>query len=367
MAIQKISITSSTGSRRYARDDWHLPSMTSLFLVLTLILSSCSRLQVQKVDHLRLGYLLNMTHAVPIVGLETSSFTETEGQFFTSGGFLLNTLLTNNTDLAYIGPGPYLNALNKGVKLKLLAVSAIGANSLILADSYDPKKVYEIKNLAVPQFGNTQDLLAKILVKKITARNHRVQIFGKDLKEAADSERIRISKKLQYIAVNPAELETAFYTHAIDSALVAEPWGTMLESKGLVNLQTVLSMAPRNIVEELEATNDNGLKDLLKKLNDYPATLLVTKEEFYKLNKTRVDDFVQEQNSVLESIRSNKEATVAVVKKHLEQKTKKTFADTFLLSSFSKVKFSDHLDKTKLQDLYQIARDVKYFRKDITL
>lgn len=364
MAIQKIYITNKTGSRRSARDDKNWLKMT---LILVLTLSSCAKTQVQKVDHLRLGYLLNMTHAVPIVGLETESFTETEGQFFMSGGYLLNALLTNNVDIAYIGPGPYLNALNKGVKLKLLAVSSIGANSLILAENYDLKETYVIKKLAVPQLGNTQDLLAKILVKKISARNNRVKMFSKEMKDLIDSEKIRISKKLDYIPVSPAELEMAFYTKAIDSALVAEPWGTMLESKGLVNLSTHLSFGPRDMVEELDGAGDNGLKDTLKLINKYPATLLVVKEEFYKVNQARVDTFVIEQNEVLAAIQEESNSAVALVKSHLENKTKKSFGEAFLLSSFSKVKFSDKLDKTRLQELANIAREVKYFRKDLIL
>lgn len=330
-------------------------------------LSSCANTRIQKVDNLRLGYLLNMTHAVPIVGLETGSFTDTEGQFFMSGGYLLNALLTNNVDIAYVGPGPYLNALNKGVKLKLLALSSVGANSLILAEDYDPKKTYEIKKLAVPQLGNTQDLLAKILMKKISARNNRVKMFSKDMKDLVGSEKIRVSKKLDYIPVSPAELETAFYTKAIDSALVAEPWGTLLESKGLVNISTHLSFGPRDMVEELDGANDNGLKDILKLINDYPAAVLVVKEEFYEVNKELVEKFIEEQDMVLSAIQGKEQVAVSIVKTHLEDKTKKGFGTSFLASSFSKVKFSNDLDKTKLQDLANIAREVKYFRKDLVL
>ena len=338
---------------------------TIILAMAVFLLSSCANTQIREVDHLRLGYLLNMTHAVPIVGLETKSFKETEGQFFMSGGYLLNALLTNNVDIAYIGPGPYLNALNKGVKLKLLALSAIGANSLILSENYDPSKTYKIRKLAVPQLGNTQDLLAKILVKKISARNNRAKIFSSEMKELKRS--IKISKKLDYIPVNPAELEMAFYTEAIDAALVAEPWGTLLESKGLINLATCLSFGPRNIVEELDAVNDNGLRDTLKLINNYPAALLVVKEEFYQMNKARVDNFMAEQNEILAAIQVKADSAVTVIKAHLEDKTKKSFGEAFLASSFSKVKFSDHLDKSKLEDLAQIAREVKYFRKDLVL
>lgn len=308
-----------------------------------------------------------MTHAVPIVGLETRSFTETTGQFFMSGGYLLNALLTNNIDLAYIGPGPYLNALNKGVKLKVLALSSTGANSLILSDKFDENKSYYIERIAVPQLGNTQDLLAKILVKKIKARNNRVQIFSGHMADLKAYEKIRISDKLEYIQVNPAELETAFYTEAIDSALVAEPWGTLLESKGYVNLHSFLSSAPRNMIEELDASGDNGLIDLLGDINKFPAALLVVKEDFYNLNQKRVDRFLQEQNIVLNAIKKNNEIAITIIKTHLEDLTKKDFAKDFLVNSFAKVNFPDQLDKKKLEKLAKISYQSNYFRKELNL
>ena len=117
---------------------------------------------------------------------------------------LLNSLLTKNLDLAFIGPGPYINALDKGVDLKLLGCYAYGANSLILSKKFKNKSIDEIKNLkmAVPQFGNTQDLLAKMFLDKITK---------------------------EYIAITPAELEFAFLQNLLDAAIVSEPGQVYLQ------------------------------------------------------------------------------------------------------------------------------------------
>lgn len=308
-----------------------------------------------------------MTHAVPIVGLEAGSFSEVQESYFVAGGHLIDALLTNNVDIAYLGPGPYLNALHKGVKLRLLAVSATGANSLILADHYDPDEIYEIKKIAVPQLGNTQDLLAKLFVKKLRERNKHLEVFSKELKDIKEIEKIKIANKIEFIPVNPAELETAFYIKAVDSALVVEPWGTLLESKGLISVNMASRLASRSIVEVLDSNKDTVVKDIMNQINKYPTTLLVTKEEFYQMNKERVERFLEEQNEVLAKIKQNKQAAVSLIKNHLEAKTKKNFVEDFLMSSFLKVKFNDELDKKHLESLVQVAQEAKYFRRDIKL
>lgn len=338
-----------------------------MIICIFFFLGSCANTKIRKVDYLRLGYLLNITHAVPIVGLEAAAFSEVQENYFFAGGHLMDALLTNSVDIAYLGPGPYLNALHKGVKLRLLAVSAYGANSLILADHYNPDEVYEIKKIAVPQLGNTQDLLAKIFVKKLRERNKHLEVFSKELKGIKEIEKIRIAKKIEFIPVNPAELETAFYIKAVDSALVVEPWGTLLESKGLISVNTASRFASKSIVEELDSNKDTVVKDIIDYINKYPTTLLVVKEDFYQMNKERVERFLQEQNKVLSEIKQNKKAAVSLIKDHLESKTKKSFMEDFLMSSFLKVKFTDELDKKYLENLVQVAKDAKYFRRDIKL
>jgi NitT/TauT family transport system substrate-binding protein len=338
-----------------------------LIIFVSFCLGSCANTNIKKVDFLRIGYLLNITHAVPMVGLEASSFSEVQESYFFAGGHLMDALLTNNVDLAYLGPGPYLNALHKGVKLRLLAVSAYGANSLILADHYNPDEIYEIKKIAVPQLGNTQDLLARLLVKRLRERNKHLEVFSKELKDVKKLEKIKISSNVEFIPVNPAELETAFYIKAVDSALVVEPWGTLLESKGLISVNIASRLASRSIVEELDSNKDTVVKDIMDYINKYPTTLLVTKEDFYQMNKERVDRFMQEQNKVLSEIKQNKKAAVALIKKHLETRTKKNFMEDFLMSSYLKVKFSDELDKKYLESLVEVAKDAKYFRREIQL
>jgi ABC-type nitrate/sulfonate/bicarbonate transport system substrate-binding protein len=293
----------------------------SIFAIFCLFaLSSCSKKSADST--LNIGYLLNINHA-PALMLASdnhraqttdnkSHISDSKAQtidsnvqtvvrknqlqantnffHFQAGGYLVSALFAGNIDLAYLGPGPYLNANKQGLELEILRVVAYGGHSLIfskkfaqtlisaepslktsksidsnlksannkahnhrsknqnlkleLADckistlSSFPKKIYKSLHqkphklrLAVPQLGNTQDLLAKLYLNEYVK---------------------------QYIAVNPAELEFAFITDSVDVALVTEPWGSILEKKGYYNASTLY-------------------KKELFKINQYPTTLLVSK------------------------------------------------------------------------------------------
>ncbi len=309
-----------------------------------------------------MGYLLNMTHAVPIVGLEGARFTNVESSPFTAGGYLLDALLTHNLDIGYIGPGPYLNALSKGVKLKLLRVSCIAGNSLIVPKYYKHEQSFAIKKLAVPQYGNTQDLLAKILVNNLLAQKKHHEESSPDMKSFMELPLVDFDNKLLYIPVHPAELETVFFREAIDAALVAEPWGTMLESKGLVNLNELARKPMRGLILQLEGSPNSLLYQQLEFINKFPTTLLVVEDEFYKVNKDLVDNFVKEQDEILNFLKTNESESVSLIKQHLESKTKKTMEYDFLLKSFRKVIFTDRLDHERMNDLMQAAFKAKYIR-----
>lgn len=337
-------------------------SCIALFL---LVLCSCSKFETKtNAKALRLGYLLNISHAVPIVGLESQSLTNVEAQYFSSGGYLLNALITKNLDIAYIGPGPYLNALNKGIKLKLLALSSSGANSLILSDQYQNDEDFKIKRLAVPQLGNTQDLLAKYLVSNIKAHKTRYKKLSPEMRELVELPTIKFATRLEYIAVDPAELETVFFTGDVDAALVAEPWGTLLEDKGYINLNKLATNAPYNLVHELEGSRDSFIYQQLNLINEFPAALLVVDEDFYNKNTELVDNFVKEQSVVLEFIQSDKARSVIAIQRHLQEITKKTIAEEFIATSFDKLRFGGKLDMTKLAELKKVAKDYKYIRSE---
>lgn len=333
-------------------------------LLVCVFLASCTSFKTKEnAQELRLGYLLNVSHAVAMIGIESRAFTNVETQYFSSGGYLLNALITKNLDIAYIGPGPYLNALSKGVKLKLLKLSSSGANSLILSDKYQIGKDFQIKKLGIPQIGNTQDLLAKYLVAQTKEQKARYKKLSPEMKQMLEPPTIKFSKRLQYIAVNPAELETVFFTGDIDAAFVAEPWGTILEGKGYTNLSKLSFHSSNILVNELEGNENDFIHHQLQFINQFPAALLVVDEDFYNKNTKIVDDFVKEQDAILDYLKNNKDESITLIQQHLNQITKKNILYGFLAESLNKLSFDTNLDQNKLDLLTQIAQDHNYIRK----
>lgn len=290
-----------------------------LVLIVSFMLSSCKSPE-HKESELRLGYLLNMTHAVPMIGLETGRFKNISGTHFLAGGYLINSLITGNIDLGYIGPGPFINACSKGVKLIVVSGSSSGGNSVLLSKEFVEKhpdySIDKVEKIAVPQLGNTQDLLAKRFLDP-----------NKD-----------------FISINPAEIETAFFTKAVEAAVVPEPWGTILESKGAALI---------------ESSTDE--------MNKFPAAMLVVDEDFYDEHRVEIDEFILEHERIMDFIAEDSDQAVKIVAKHLGNIFKKRIQEDFLKKSLEKISFSKFTDRDLLASMVQISRDNKYIRKDLDI
>lgn len=300
-----------------------------ILIALVVFSNSCSKELATR--PLTVGYLLNSTHAVPILGIETGEIKFNHLHFY-SGGYLLNSLLTDNLDLAYIGPGPYINAKSRGIDLKILDIAASGGNTLILSKRALESDHYDLGNLAIPQQGNTQDLLAKYLVKKLN-----------------------LKKKVSYIPVHPGEMEMLFFTKSIDSAMVSEPWGTLLSHQ-----EDLLDSIKLNTNYE----KSNEIKNLMDEINSFPATLLVVKESFYEKNSEKINEFLKaHKNWKAELIKhesSRDNELPKIIEKHLEKIINKDLNTEFIEESLSRVNFSKALEPSQLETLEAISRESLY-------
>jgi ABC-type nitrate/sulfonate/bicarbonate transport system substrate-binding protein len=313
------------GMRKTKKSKQRLNKLVKFLIPIFLFfLQSCSKAPREA---LTIGYLLNMTHAVPILGIETGKM-DIKTLHFYSGGYLLNSLLTGDVDIAYIGPAPYLNAKSKGVDLKILDLVASGGNTLIVSET--TLNARELKKLAIPQQGNTQDILAKLLMKKLALEN-----------------------SIEYLPVSPAEMEMMFYLKSIDSALVSEPWGTLLAHR-------------EDLRDVMKIPNRKYLHELINELNSFPATLLVVRESFYKKNKEKIDFFLENQNQWKARLINYQDNPLAdselpqILERHLESILEKDLDSEFIKASLSKIDFKTKLDESKLETLEQISRENLY-------
>ncbi|MDH5568417.1 MAG: ABC transporter substrate-binding protein [Nitrosopumilus sp.] len=192
-----------------------------LIVVMGITLNSSDTARENK---LRIAYFPNISHAIPIVGIEKGFFEKSIGdeikietRVFDSGPQAIESLFANSIDLAYVGPGPaiigFLNSDNHNVRI--LAGSASGGASFIVHPSSKIKSAsdFEGKKIAAPQIGNTQDVSLR----------HYLSENGLKTAEKGGS-------VIVYNIPNP-DIYTLFVKGDIDGAWVAEPWATILETE----------------------------------------------------------------------------------------------------------------------------------------
>jgi NitT/TauT family transport system substrate-binding protein len=179
--------------------------------------ASCNRRSSPgPVREVRLGYFANVTHAQAILGACSGDFAraiapvELKTQVFNAGPSLIEALLAGDIDVAYVGPGPALNAHAKtrGKGLRVIAAAASNGVLIVARDGSGIKTLADLKDrrLATPQQGNTQDISARHYLRFV-------------LKQPDTSNVVPISN---------AEQAGMMSRGQIDAAWAPEPWGSFL-------------------------------------------------------------------------------------------------------------------------------------------
>lgn len=170
---------------------------------------------------LRLGYLPNVTHAVPIVGVANGTFdSELEGRatleprLFNSGPALIEALFAGELDAAYIGPNPAINGFvrSNGEAVRVIAGAATGGSALVVrpdAGITSPDD-FAGKRVATPQLGNTQDVALRTWL-------------GEHGLEARDD-----GGNVYVLPMSGGDAFSQFQLGTIDAAWMAEPWVSRL-------------------------------------------------------------------------------------------------------------------------------------------
>jgi NitT/TauT family transport system substrate-binding protein len=170
---------------------------------------------------LKLGYFPNITHSVPIVGLQRGTFEEALGSnvtletaTFNAGPSAIEALFAGAIDATYIGPNPAINGYTQsgGEALRIVAGASSGGALLVVRPEAAIKEPadFDGKRIASPQLGNTQD----VALRKWLLDN------GLGAKESGGNVDVLPTQ-------NPDALNL-FRQGEIDGAWVPEPWATRL-------------------------------------------------------------------------------------------------------------------------------------------
>jgi NitT/TauT family transport system substrate-binding protein len=123
---------------------------------------------------LRLGFLVNITHAPALVGIKEGFFKKNLGSGvtlklvpFSTGTQEATALLAGQLDAAYVGPNPAIKAwqTSGGKLIRIISGAASGGAELVVKKGITTAAQLKGQKLATPSLGNTQDVALRYWLK----------------------------------------------------------------------------------------------------------------------------------------------------------------------------------------------------------
>jgi len=291
-------------------------------------LTGCSTKKVENPNvNVRIGYFPNITHSQALVGRQQGSFQKAIGEknkvewkLFNAGPAEVEALFASAIDIAYIGPGPAINGYAKSKGDIQIIAGATDAGAIFVS-----KKGLVIKNLkdlsgkkiAVPQFGNTQDL---------TLRNI---LSSNGLKDKTKGGTVEVRQ-----AAN-ADILSLLQKGDIDAALVPEPWGSRL-------------------IKEAKANIILDYKDLFRQ-GKYTTAEVVVRTEFLKKHPQIVEKFIKNHVEVTDYINQNPNKAKEIVNKQITELTKKGIEKDVLDAAFKRLTITNNPEKDSVLDFVKYS------------
>jgi NitT/TauT family transport system substrate-binding protein len=262
-------------------------------------------------EELRLGFFPNITHGQAVYAKATGDFEKALGvkikwTAFNAGPTAVESIFTKAIDATYIGPGPTINgyAKSRGQEFVIVAGAASGGAGLVVRKDSNIKteKDFNGKIIATPQFGNTQDIAARVW---FTEQQYRFKDRGGTLTLLPLS--------------NPDQL-TMFQKKEIDGAWTVEPWLTRLELEG----------GGQVFLDEKKLWPDGK----------YVTTHLIVSRALLKRNPELVKKLVGAHVAVTKKLNEDKTAATKILNDQLKVETGKALKPEVIASALNRVEFT---------------------------
>lgn len=268
--------------------------------------------QDEEKNQIRIVFFANISHAVPIIGLENGNFAEeldnvhVKEVIVDSGPQAIEALLANSADIAYVGPTPFINGYVKsGNGLRIISGATTNGASLVVQEDSQIRSASDLagKKIAAPSIGNTQDV------------SLRYYLSENGLKPAEKGGNIII-----YNTANP-EIFTLFAKKEIDAAWVPEPTATIL----------VEQLGGRVLFHE---------KDIWPN-KQFPSVLLVARADFVERHPDLIDKWLKAHKETIQWINENPEKTQTTFIEFYKKHTGKTLPAGIINGAFSNIIFTE--------------------------
>ena len=274
---------------------------------------------------IRVGHFPNITHAQGVIAHALSRqgkgwFEERLGPdikiewfVYNAGPSAMEAVFAKSIDLAYVGPGPALNAYTKsnGAEIRLISGAANGGAGLIVQPDQNLKAPADFrgKKIATPQLGNTQDISCRAWLSegglKITQLGGEASVIP---------------------TANPDQLGL-FKSKKIDAVWTVEPWLTRIEKEA----------SGKVLVEETDAA----------------TTVLVSSAKFLSQQRDLAKKFVQAHTELTEWIAKNPEEAQRLIKAELMEETRSDMSAEIITAAWKRITFSSEIPRPSVEKFVQ--------------
>lgn len=275
---------------------------------------------------LRVGYFPNINHAQAVIGFGRGDFhrelqgIEVRTQVFSAGPSVIEAMLANQIDIAYVGPNPAINGyyVSDGAMLRVISGAASGGAVFVVRNDAGIQTTADLagKKFASPQLGNTQD----VALRKYLLEN------GYETKENGGS--------VEVLPAKPSDIVTLMLKKDIDGAWVPEPWGAKL----------IKEANARIFVDERALWPDGK----------FVSAHVIARTDYFEGNPETVKKFLKVHVDETEWINANPEQAVRAFNDELRKITGKAIPEDELVEGLSRMELT--YDPVK-DSLFQAAED----------
>lgn len=307
----------------------------SFILILVTLIGCDSKRSDEEFTNLKVGFFANFTHSQALIGKNRGDYQKAIGnditidwKQFNAGSAQIEAFLAGELDLGFIGPGPAINGYTKSKgELVIIAGSTDGGAILVSKKDSDIKTVKDLdgKRIAIPQYGNTQDLCLRYLLRE------------NGLKETTKGGTVDI------VQATNADIKTLLDKGDIDGALVPEPWGARLQEE-----------IGANLVLDYNDMWRNG---------EYPTTVVIARKEFLEKHPDVVEKFLKAHVELTSYLNSNKSEAATKVNAEIKNLTRKSLDEDILEKAFSRMIFTNETNPEVIEEMIDLSLQVGFIRE----
>jgi len=225
----------------------------------------------------------------------------------------MEAIFAQSIDLAYVGPGPALNAYTKsnGAEVRLIAGAANGGAALVVQPDQNLNAAADFrgKKIATPQLGNTQDISCRAW---LIAGGLKITQLGGDAQVVPNQ--------------NPEQL-ALFKTKKVDAVWTVEPWVTRLE-------------------------RESGGK-LLVEEKDVATTVLVSSAKFLQNQRDLAKKFAEAHAALTDWMSKNPDEAQKLIKAELLAETRSDMPADLIAQSWKRITFTAEPPRASIESFLQ--------------